>query len=215
MLLRSFFLLFFALPVFSWAQTDTQPTSQEPPPQPGQLPDTVSAPPFTFGDKFDYRVVQTFGAKGLVGSLFGAAIGQANGSPYEWGGGMEGFGKRYISGFGGNVSRQTFAFVLETALHEDPRYFPSEEKGFKARSWNAIKQIVYCKKDDGSGSFAYARVISAFGNGQFVNTWQPASTGTVGDGFKRGFYTLGGDAAYNFMQEFLPFTRPISLRHRQ
>lgn len=223
MVLRSFVLLLFALPVFSSAQTDTQPVYRHPvgpqaapqaPPQPGQLADTMSAPPFTVGDKFDYRIVQMFGFKGLAGSLVGAAIGQAAGSPYEWGGGMAGFGKRYVSGFGGNLSRQTFAFALESALHEDPRYFPSEEKGFKARSWNAIKQIVYCKKDDGTGSLAYARVISAFGNGQFVNTWQPDSTGSVGDGFKRGLYTLGGDAAYNFLQEFVPFARPRSLRDR-
>jgi hypothetical protein len=193
------------------------PPQSEHPPQPGQiekLPDTVKAPPFTIADKFDYRVVQTFGFRGFGGALIGAAIGQANGSPYEWGGGVEGFAKRYVSGFAGNLSRQTFAWVVESALREDPRYFPSRDKGFKARSWNAIKQIVYCKTDAGHGSFAYGRVISSFGNGQFVNIWQPASTGTVADGVKRGFYTLGSDAAYNFLQEFIPFTRPISLRHR-
>jgi hypothetical protein len=211
--LRFAFTIMLAVPAAIWGQASQQP-SQETPPQPGQLPDTVSAPPFTIGDKIDYRIVQTLGLRGFVGAAIGASIGQADGSPREWGGGVEGYAKRYASGFGGNLSRQTFALVLETALHEDPRYFPSEDKSFKARSWNAIKQIVYCKKDNGDGSFAYARVISAFGNGQFVNVWQPDSTGTVGDGFRRGFYTLGADAAYNFMQEFIPFTRPISLRHR-
>jgi hypothetical protein len=207
------------------AQEDTPPPQpgqtqpQQPaPPQPGQpaekLPDTVKAPPFTIADKFDYRIVQTFGFRGFGGALVGAAIGQADGSPSEWGGGVAGFAKRYASGFGGNLSRQTFSLAIETAIREDPRYFFSENKGFKARSLNAIKQIVYCKTDSGRGSFAYGRVISAFGNGQFVNLWQPASTGTVADGVRRGFYTLGVDAAYNFMQEFIPFTRPISLRHR-
>jgi hypothetical protein len=194
-----------------------QAQEQAQPPQPGQLeklPDTVKAPPFTIADKFDYRVVQTFGFRGFGGALVGAAIGQADGSPSEWGGGVAGFAKRYASGFGGNLSRQTFAWALESGMHEDPRYFFSEGKGFKARSWNAIKQIVYCKTDAGRGSFAYGRVISAFGNGQFVDLWQPASTGSVGDGVRRGFYTLGVDAAYNFMQEFIRFTRPISLRHR-
>lgn len=207
-------LLLCASAIFAAAQT--------PPPQPGQLakpedqklPETIKAPPFTVADKFDYRVVQTFGFRGFAGSAIGAIIGQADDSPREWGQGVAGFSKRYVSGFAGNLSRQTMAFTLETAFHEDPRYFPSEEKSMKARALNALKQIVYCKTDAGHGSFAYARVISAFGNGQFVNVWQPNSTGSVADGFKRGVYTLGTDAAYNFLQEFIPFTRPISLRHR-
>ena len=202
---------------FSWGQDTT-------PPQPGQLatPEkkledlskTVSAPSFTVRDKFDYRVVQSFGARGLIGALFGAAIGQAENSPHEWGQGVQGFAERYGSGLAGNISRQTFAFVLESSFHEDPRYFPSDDKTAKERAVNALKQVIICKTDSGKSEFAWARVISQFGAGQFVNVWQPRSTGTVADGFKRSFIGLGADAAYNFMQEFLPFTRPRSLRHR-
>jgi hypothetical protein len=205
---------------------------EAPPPQPGQLANpqtqqngqqqnglknlskTVSAPPFTVRDKFDYRIVQSFGARGLVGALFGAAIGQADNSPHEWGQGVHGFAERYGSGLAGNVSRQSFAFVLESAFHEDPRYFPSEDKTKKERALNALKQVIVCKTDSGNSEFAWARVISQVGAGQFVNVWQPPSTGSVADGFKRSGIGLGADAAYNFMQEFLPFTRPHSLRHR-
>ncbi len=203
---------------------------QSVPPQPGQLPSsqpqqqnvpdalklptTISAPPFTVGDKFDYRVVQTLGFRGLFGSLVGAAIGQGAGSPYEWGGGVEGFAKRYASGLAGNFTRQSFAFLLESALQEDPRYFPSEGQPLKVRFMNALKQVIVCKTDAGHSSFAYARVISSFGAAQLINTWQPASTGGIGDGFARGFYGLGADFAYNLAQEFFPFTRPRSLRHR-
>lgn len=205
--------------------------SQTPPPQPGQLakpdqnppgqtpnvlrlPNTVSAPPFTVGDKFSYRVVQSFGLRGLGGGLISAAIGQARNSPEEWGQGVEGFATRYGSAIAGNVSRQTFAFVLESALHEDPRYFPSEDKSAKQRMLNAVKQVFVCKTDKGTSSFAYGRVISQFAGGQFTNVWQPPSTGSVSDGLVRAVIGLGGDAAYNFMQEFIPFTRPRSLRHR-
>ncbi len=144
----------------------------------------------------------------------GAAIGQARDSPHEWGQGIGGFADRYASGFAGNFSRQTFAFVLEIAFHEDPRYFPSEDKSMKERAVNALKQIIICKTDSGKSEFAYARVISEFGAGQFTNVWQPKSTGSVNSGLIRAVIGLGADAAYNFMQEFLPFTRPRSLRHR-
>ena len=199
---------------------------QATPPPPGQvahpnqnpphtkLPNTVSAPPFTVREKFDYRVVQSLGFRGLGGSLVGAAIGQARDAPYEWGQGAEGFAKRYGSGLAGNLSRQTFAFVIESALHEDPRYFPSQDKRKKQRAWNAVKQVFLCKTDNGNSSFAYGKVFSQFASGQFTNVWQPASTGSVTDGLVRAVVGLGGDTAYNFMQEFLPFTRPRSLRHR-
>ncbi len=198
------------------------------PPQPGQvaqpaqqqpnklekLPNTLSAPPFTAADKFDYRVVQSFGLRGSVGAIIGAAIGQARNAPHEWGQGVSGLADRYGSGFGGNLSRQTFAWVLESSFHEDPRYFPSEDKRKKHRALNAIRQVVVCKTDSGRSEFAYARVFSEFGAGQFTNVWQPRSTGSVNNGLIRAVIGLGGDAAYNFMQEFLPFTRPASLRHR-
>ncbi len=193
------------------AQTPPTSTTVQ---QPGQLPDTMSAPPFTIADKFGYRVVQSFGARGFVGAAVGAAIGQARNSPHEWDQGVSGYARRYASGFAGNFSRQVFAFTLESAFHEDPRYFPSEDKGKKQRAINALRQIIRCKTDDGGNSFAYARVFSAFGAGQFVNVWQPRSTGSVAEGIKRGFISMGADAAYNFMQEFFPFTRPISLRHQ-
>lgn len=178
------------------------------------LPNTMSAPPLTIADKFDYRVIQTIGLRGFGGAFIGAAIGQANGSPSEWGGGVEGFAKRYASSFAGNLSRQSFAFVLESALHEDPRYFPSEDKTAKQRLINALKQVIICKTDSGDSTIAYGRIISTFGSAQFVNVWQPNSTGTVDKGLLRGVYGLGADFAYNLMQEFIPFTRPRSLRHR-
>ena len=197
-------------------RTPPQPGQVQQPNQPGfeKLPNTISAPPFTVADKADYRIIQSFGARGFVGAAIGAAIGQARNSPHEWGQGIQGFAERYGSGFAGNFSRQTFAFVLETAFREDPRYFPSEDKSMKLRALNAVKQVIVCKTDTGRSDFAYARVFSQFGAGQFTNVWQPKSTGSVADGFIRSLIGLGADSAYNFMQEFLPFTRPHSLRHR-
>ena len=153
------------------------------------------------------------GLRGFAGGVLGAAIGQGLDSPREWGQGGAGFGKRYASSISGNFTRQSMAFVLESAFHEDPRYFPSEEKGFKARVKNALLQTVVARTDSQRNRFAYGRVMSAFANAQLVNTWQPASTGSVGDGLLRGFTTLGGDLGVNFLQEFVPFLRPKSLRH--
>jgi len=151
----------------------------------------------------------------VIGAAIGASIGQGTNTPGEWGQGAEGFGKRFASGFGGSVARQSITFALETATHEDPRYFPSTEHTKKARIWNVVKQTFLTKTDSGSSSFAYARIIGAFGTGQLVNAWQPASTSGVTDGIERAFISLGIDAASNLAQEFIPRFRPHELRQQK
>lgn len=195
------------------ADQDAQSRSSASPRQPGRLPTSVSVPPLTIGEKFKYRVVGSFGVRGLSGNLVGAAIGQALNTPGKWGHGWGAFGTRYASGLGGTLSRQVFAFGLESAFHEDPRYFPSQNKTKRARVGNVLKSVIITHTDSGETQFAYARVISAFGAGQLVNAWQPRSNAHVSDGITRAFIILGVDAGFDFMQEFLRFTRPKPFRH--
>jgi hypothetical protein len=200
-----FAVLLIAMPLFAVAQNPTNL-----PAYPGA---TQTATPLSVGEKFNYRVVQSLGLRGFGGAALSAGVSQWADVPHEWGQGMEGYGTRFGSAFGGNLSRQSMAFVLEGALHEDPRYFPSTQKGFKARMKSVLIQTLVTRKDGGGNRFAYGRIGSAFAAGQLVNAWQPGSNGSVGDGLERGLITLGGDAGYNFLQEFIPFLRPRSLRH--
>ena len=182
----------------------SQPTM---PPQPGVLKNTLTAKQLSVNEKFQIRVIETVSIRGILGSAVGAGIAQWADVPGEWGGGMKGFGLRYGSSFGNAVSRQVLAFSLDSALHEDSRYFPSNERNFAKRVMNVTKQVLIAKKDDGSATFAYSRVFSAFGAGQLVNTWQPRSTNSFADGVERGALSLAGDFAYFAAQEFFPFTR--------
>ncbi len=190
-------------------------SAQNPVNLPDQVGPTMTADPFNVHEKFEYRFLQTVGLHGYLGAAAGAAIGQARNVPHEWGQGAEGYVSRYASDFGTNVARQSVEFGLETALHEDPRYFPSEDKRLSARLKNVLLQTVVTRTDSGKETFAWARMGSAFGAGEFSNLWQPKSTGTPGAGLTRGCIMLGGDLAYNFLQEFIPFVRPRSLRHHE
>jgi hypothetical protein len=187
--------------------------AQNPANLPDQVGPTMTADPFTVGDKFDYRVVQSFGFRGFAGAGVGAAIGQKRDVPHEWGEGWGAYATRYSAALGTNLTRQFTAFGLESALHEDPRYFPSEEKGLGRRFRNAMLQTVVARTDTGKETFAWARMGSAFAAGELANTWQPPSTRTPGHGATRGCIILGGDFAYNLLQEFVPFVRPRTLRH--
>jgi hypothetical protein len=204
------FVLYFCLPGLLLAQAPVT----APPPQPGQLRDTVSAPSLTSREKFKLRVIGGIGIRGIAGAAFGAAIGQGTNTPSEWGQGAAGYFTRFASGFGNNFNRQVIAFGLETALHEDPRYFPSTSRSTKQRILNVAKQVFIAKKDDGSSTFAYGKIISAFGSAQLTNTWQPGSNNSFGDGIERGIISLGGDAGICAIQEFFPSLRPKELRNR-
>jgi hypothetical protein len=182
--------------------------AQNPADLPAQIGPTMQANPFTNHQKLEYRLNQIVGIHGSLGAAAGAALGQARNVPHEWGQGAEGYATRYFSDFGTNVIRQSVALGLETALHEDPRYFPSEEKGFKQRLKNVFLQTVVTRTDSGRATFAWARMGSAFAAGAITNTWQPPSTDTPGRAVTRGCIMLGGDLSYNFLQEFIPFFRP-------
>lgn len=199
----------------SASQNAQTPSSGVPRQQPGQLPNAFSVPALTVRDKFNYRIVGSFSLRGVLGNLVGAVIGQAMNTPSEWGQGWGAYAERYASGLGGTLSRQAFAFTLESVLHEDPRYFPSEEKTKGARVKHVVKSVIITRTDSGENQFAYGRVVSAFGAGQLVNAWQPRSNGHVSDGIERAFIVLGVDAGFNLMQEFLPFTRPKALRQHR
>lgn len=214
-------MLLLATRVTTFAQTvpgiafDPPASSSPAPAQPGELQGTISAPQLTVGEKFEYRIVQSFGLRNFVGAAIGAAIGQRLNSPHEWGQGVGGYAERYASSFAGTFSRETFAFTLEAALREDPRYFPlAPGASYRDRALNALKQVAWSKRDDGSSGFAYARIFSTFGGAEFTNLWQPPSTSGQVNALRRASFGLGADFGYNFLQEFIPFVRPISLRHR-
>lgn len=174
--------------------------------------DYSNVPPLSVAQKFNYRVIQAFGPRGLLDAGLGAAVDQARNEPHEWGGGAMAFADRFGSSFGAHLSSQSMEFLLESALHEDPRYFPSSQKGFGARMKHALFATVVTRTDSGSQRIAVAKIASAFGTGQLVNVWQPPSTGSVGDGLTRTGFIFAEHAAWNVAQEFIPRLRAKSLR---
>lgn len=196
------------------------------PPQPGQLaqpgarqtggwlPNTVADAPFNTREKFRHRVIENFGIRSFAGAALAAAITLAADSPTEWGQDGPGYAQRYGSSFASSFARGTFEFGLETVLHEDPRYFPSTERGTKARLANVVKQIFICRTDSGGSSIAYARIASSFGAGFLTNTWQPKSNNSPTDAIERGFIGLGVDGGFNAAQEFIAYFRSKRRKHQ-
>ena len=175
-------------------------------------PPSASVAPLNVAQKFNYRVIQAFGHRGFFDAGVAAAVDQARKVPHEWGGGSVAFGERFASSFGTHLTSQTIEFGLEAALHEDPRYFPSDKKGAGVRLKHALLATVVTRTDSGSQRIAIARITSAFATGQIVNAWQPPSTNSVQEGFTRTGLIFAEHAAWNVAQEFIPRLRAKSLR---
>jgi hypothetical protein len=194
------------------AQSDTrQPDAA---PAPGHLtsPGVDVAPaykPYTAGQKFKAASHNVFGPVALVAVGFSAGIDQLTDTPSEWRQGAEAYGKRYASEFGDNAAHQYFGFILQSAFHEDPRYFPSADRSTKARIKSVIRQTFLAHKDSGGEQFAFARWGSALGAGLLSDVWQPRSTGHLHNGLTEGGILFGADIGFDLAEEFIPFFRHL------
>jgi hypothetical protein len=199
----------------SWrGKFDAQDPRASPPNHVPTVPVTPppSFTPLTPQGKFDYYVRKTYGPLGIGRSLFLAGINQWRDDPTEWGQGMEGYGRRLASKFGHHALRRTIQLGAGIGLHEDPRYFRSQRKGFWPRATYAMKHVVITRKDDGGSRFAYSRLIAVFGAALISRTWHPEESRTVKNGLTNGAISLGWDVGNKVFEEFWPDIRR-RLRH--
>lgn len=138
----------------------------------------------------------------------GAAVTQATNTPYEWGQGAAGFGKRFASAFGKHLVKKGIQYPVARLMHEELGYQRADQTEFKLRLRHALIATVYTTKTTtGKKTVATNEFAGAFGSGLISRLWQPASVRTVGYGFLSGGITLGVDAGSNVLREFWPDIR--------
>ena len=150
----------------------------------------------------------------LVGPLLGAGIAQAEGTPHEWGGGMEGFGKRFASSYGRSVIGRTVEFGVAAADHEDPRYHPSDQTGVWRRTRHAIAATFVSQTTSGGSMPAFSRIAGAYSAGFIANAWEPPSQNSAGHALERGSTSLLSSVGWHVFEEFWPDIRGAMHHHR-
>jgi len=163
----------------------------------------------TGSEKFHYYLQSTYGPRSFAYTALSSGIKQAQGSPTEWGGGLEGYGKRYASSFGQKAINRSIRIGLQSLLHEDPRYQPSGHSGFWNRTLSATGQAFFVYKDQGGTRIGYTRFAGNFGAAFISRQWHPDSYRTTGDCLISGFTSIGIDAAKNVFSEFWPDIRKM------
>ena len=160
--------------------------------------------PLSVGDKFRRHAKGTLGPVGILSAAARAGIDQRSDFPEEWGQGADAYGKRFASKMGKSGIHSALAFGLDSALHQDPRYYRSDGGGFWGRTGHALRGTILTHTDSGGETFSTWRIGSAYGAAFLANQWHPDRLNTLGRGLRQGSISLGFDVAKNMGAEFWP-----------
>ena len=175
----------------------------------GQSPDALDVT-----GKLQYHGDATYSPSALLGIAAYAGALQEYDAPKEWGQGGGAYGKRFASTLGWSGIHSALAFGLDSTLHQDPRYFRSQETGFWRRTGHALRGTLLTRTDSGGETFSTWRVGSAYGAAFLSNAWYPDRLNTVGWGLIQGSVTLGFGFASNLGSEFWPDIKRNVLRRK-
>jgi hypothetical protein len=173
---------------------------------PGNLLDAPSAyAPLSRHCKFELVLHQTYSPYTFASAAFDATWSQMWGQWPQYGGGMQGWGKRLGATLADVESRRFIQnFVLASMLHEDPRYFPSDKSGLVSRSWYAATRVLITRDDYGRDVFNQAEFLGVSFTSSLQNAYYPRPDRTLGGTMNRFVGTLSGDATTNILHEFTP-----------
>jgi hypothetical protein len=163
--------------------------------------------PFDTTSKLKFHAQRVGSPWALVETAAYAGILQGFDSPKEWGQGAGAYGKRFASALGSSAIHGALAFGLDSALHQDPRYFRSHESGFWRRTSHAFRGTILTRTDTGRETLSTWRLGSAYGAAFLSNEWYPDRLNTVGLGALQGSLRMGFDFVSNLGSEFWPDVR--------
>ncbi|MFZ3213770.1 MAG: hypothetical protein WA188_19870 [Terriglobales bacterium] len=143
----------------------------------------------------------TFGS--YLARAFSAGIDQARSEPYQWGGGMPGYGKRYVARYGEFVIQNSLASAGDAALGYEPRYDFCRCEGFWPRTRHAIsRNFVAYNRSESKLRPQVPLYAGAFTAGILYGSWLPGRHNMWRSGAISMASQAGIGSGYNFVSEF-------------
>jgi hypothetical protein len=170
--------------------------------------------PLSASEKFQSFVHHTFSPYTMAGAIYDAAWAQAWGEPKDYGGGMQGYGKRLGAAAAATEARSFFgSFLFPTLLHQDPRYFAMYRGPVVQRGLHAISRVFVTRADDGSSTFNSSGMMAIAFTESLGMAWMPERKRSAGAAFTCMLGAMQGDATSNLLREFTPDMLRIFKRH--
>jgi len=164
--------------------------------------------------KLRFHANSAYGLQGLVASATYAGYLQEIDSPREWGQGGVGYGRRLASTLAYSGVRNVLGFGLDSALHQDPRYYRLGGDRLWRRVSHAIRGTILTRTDSGGETFATWRFGSAYSAAFLSNQWRPDRVNTTKLSLAQGSTQIAFDLAVNLGSEFWPDVKNKMLHRR-
>ncbi len=178
------------------------------------LPNAPSYKPLTSREKFDGWARHTYSADMLLGTVLDTLTLQATGAYRDYGGGMQGFSKRYGTQLLSNEAGSLFGrWLFPTILHQDPRYFPSHKTNIFDRMAYAASRAVITRSDNGGNVFNSSLLLTLLVTSALNNGYKPNYDESFQATMANTFAGLGATAQINLLNEFWPDIQHLFSRH--
>ena len=169
----------------------------------------------TFGERLRIYGHSFVTPEALIGPALGAAVGQADNTPREWGQGAAGYGTRLGSAYGRSLIARTVALGVATVDREDSRFQPSNETGLWRRSKHAVVGVFISRTPSGGHMPAVSRFIGLYSAAFIANAWEPPSQDSSTKAWERGSTALASSVGWHVFEEFWPdIRRALHIRHQ-
>ncbi len=164
--------------------------------------------------KLDLFLKQTYSPYTFASAAFGATEAQATSQWPHYGGGMQGWGKRFGATLANTESRRFIqGFALSTMLHQDPRYFYSPNRRFFPRVWYSLTRVAITKNDHGDSTFNTSEFLGTLFTSALQNSYYPRHDRSLGDTMNRFSGALSSDAIGDLLREFTPDMKRLFHKH--
>jgi Carboxypeptidase regulatory-like domain len=122
----------------------------------------------------------------------------------EFGGGFEGYAKRYGAAFATHFASNILSSaVYPSIFHQDPRYFYKGTGSFGSRALYAISSAFIARSDTGHKMPNYSGILGNFSAAAISNLYYPASERGGSLVLFNGLADTGADAGLNLIREFI------------
>ncbi|HVH89243.1 MAG TPA: hypothetical protein VM912_21185 [Terriglobales bacterium] len=142
----------------------------------------------------------------IGGTALDSAISNATSSSSSaFGTGWSGFGKRFGMSMSDDGLSEFFStFLVSSLAHQDPHYHRDVGSKTGRRIAYALSRVIIARSDYGKPMFNYAEFVGTASSSLLENTYHFDRDESLGAVSSRIFVSIGSDAAWNLMNEFLP-----------
>jgi hypothetical protein len=163
-----------------------------------------NAPPMRAKQKFKLSFRSIIDPVPLFTAAGWAGVQQYRNSFPAYGGGIEGYGKRYGANLADNVTDILLSRgVYPSIFHQDPRYFYKGAGSIRSRILYAISAAVIARGDDGRWKPNYSQVLGTCSSAGISNLYYPAADRGASLFLLNSLAGTGQVALKNLLREFV------------